>query len=153
MTQRGAQPGDRVIDLQGKTVVPGFNESHIHLLNYGYSLTKVDCAAVAGIPEMIASARAFIREKAIPPGEWVLGRGWNQVGLRENREITDQDLDMISQDHPIAFTRICEHITVASHRAMELCGINADTPQPEGGISTWMKRGSPRGSSGNRPGI
>lgn len=139
------QPGDRVIDLQGKTVVPGFNESHIHLLNYGYSLTKVDCSTVGSIPEMIASAQAFIREKAFPSGEWVLGRGWNQVGLRENREITAQDLDMISQDHPIAFTRICEHITVANHKAMALCGINSDTPQPEGGHFDVDERGEPTG--------
>lgn len=137
--------GDQVIDLQGKTVVPGFNDSHIHLLNYGYSLTKIDCAPLESIDQMIEVSRQFIAERQVPKGDWVLGRGWNQVGLRDQREINADDLDQISTDHPLSFTRICEHITVANRKAMEVCGITKDTPQPEGGQFDVDQDGNPTG--------
>lgn len=136
---------DKVINLQGKTVVPGFNDSHIHLLNYGYSLTKIDCSVVSSIPEMIEVSKAFIKERDIRPNNWVLGRGWNNLTLAEKREITAEDLDQVSTEHPMSFSRICEHITVANSKAMEICGITKNTPQPEGGHFDVDQDGNPTG--------
>ena len=103
---------DIVIDLQGKTVLPGFNDSHVHLLNYGYSLTKIDCNNVDSIEEVIGKSKKYIKDNKIPKGAWVLGRGWNQTFFKEQRVPTKEDLDKISTDHPIVFTRVCEHMVV-----------------------------------------
>ena len=137
--------GTSVIDLFGKTVLPGFNDSHVHMLNYGYSLTKVDCSRAACIDEIVDRGRSFIEANSIAPGEWVLGRGWNDVMLSEKREISRYDLDRISPDHPMSFTRICEHVTVANSKALELCKITKDTPQPLGGQFDLDKNGEPTG--------
>jgi len=135
----------KVLDLNRKTVLPGFNDSHVHLLNYGYSLTKVDCSGARSIDEVVERGKTFISEKSIKSGEWVLGRGWNDIMFKEKRELNRYDLDRISPDHPISFTRICEHITVANSKALELCKISSGTPQPVGGQFDVDEKGEPTG--------
>ena len=88
--------------------MPGFIESHVHLLNYAYSLTKIDCAPMKSLKELVEASREYIREKQIPLGTWVLGRGWNQTFFEEKRNPTIADLDAVSTEHPIVFTRVCE---------------------------------------------
>lgn len=123
----------QIRDLEGKTVLPGFNDSHIHLLNYAYSLTKIDLNNLSSIEEMIAAGRRFIEEKKIPEGEWVLGRGWNQVFLKAKRPPKREELDRISENHPICLTRVCEHMVVVNTQALRAAGIDESTPDPEGG--------------------
>ncbi|MEG1958103.1 MAG: amidohydrolase [Lachnospiraceae bacterium] len=121
------------IDLQNKTVLPGFNDSHLHLLNFAYSRTKIDCNGLTSIDEIIKVGKNYIKEGQIPAGTWVSGRGWNQVFLKENRALTRDDLDKISTEHPIVFTRVCEHMVVVNSKALELAGITKNTKNPEGG--------------------
>lgn len=128
-----AGPDDVIEDLGGKTVLPGFNDSHLHLLNYAYSLTKIDCSGLASIDEIVEAGKRYIAEHQIPEGTWVQGRGWNQVFLKENRSLTRDDLDRISTKHPIVFTRVCEHMVAVNTRALELAGIDEATRNPEGG--------------------
>ena len=135
----------RVIDLKGRTVLPGFNDTHVHLLNYAYSLTKVDCSGLRSIGEIIEEGKRFIKEKSLKKGEWLLGRGWNQVLFDDKRELNRYDLDKISTEHPISFTRICEHITVANSKALEICGIIKETAQPLGGHFDIDENGEPTG--------
>lgn len=120
-------------DLRGRTVLPGFNDSHLHLLNYAYSLTKINCNGLTSIDEMIKAGKNYIAERRIPPGVWVSGRGWNPVFLKENRPPNREDLDRISTEHPLVFTRICEHMVVVNTKALEVAGIDETTPDPEGG--------------------
>lgn len=120
-------------DLKGKTVMPGFNDSHLHLLNYAYGLSKFQCQESSSIVEMIKKGQDYIKEREIPEGTWVLGRGWNQVFLTENRPPTRDDLDKISLNHPIVFTRVCEHMVVVNTKALEAAGITEETENPEGG--------------------
>lgn len=122
-----------IVDLDGKTVLPGFNDSHLHLLNYAYGLSKYDCSRASSIEEMVDQCRAYIEEKKIPAGSWVSGRGWNQVFLKENRPPRKEDLDRISTEHPIVFTRVCEHMVVANSKALEVAGITELSKNPEGG--------------------
>lgn len=122
-----------IVDLEGKTVLPGFNDSHLHLLNYAYGLSKYDCSRASSIEEMVDQCRAYIEEKKIPAGSWVSGRGWNQVFLKENRPPRKEDLDRISTEHPIVFTRVCEHMVVANSKALEVAGITELSKNPEGG--------------------
>ncbi|WZL73894.1 amidohydrolase [Clostridiaceae bacterium 35-E11] len=139
------EPRTKIIDLKGKMVIPGFNESHVHLLNYGYSLQKVDCSDAKSVEEIIERGREYIRMHQPKPGEWILGRGWNQILFKEKRELTRHDLDQISTKHPISFTRICEHATVANSKAIELAGVTKDTLQPLGGRFDVDENGVPLG--------
>lgn len=110
---------DEKIDLKGKTVIPGFNDSHVHLLNYGYSLTKIDCNGIKSIEEIIEKSKKYICENQIEPDKWVSGRGWNQTHFKEGRYPNRYDLDQISTTHPMVFTRICEHVVVANSLALK----------------------------------
>lgn len=140
-----AEENTKIVDLDGKTALPGFNDSHVHLLNYGYSLTKVDCSGARSIDEIVERGEKFISEKGIKEGDWVLGRGWNDIMFMEQRELNRYDLDRISPDHPMSFTRICEHITVANSKALELCKVSSSTPQPLGGQFDIDENGEPTG--------
>ncbi len=79
MAHKGSKT--EVIDLKGKTVVPGFNDSHVHLLNYGLSLQRLDCSNARSIDDIISLAQDKLKDESIPAGEWILGRGWNSVLL------------------------------------------------------------------------
>lgn len=107
---------DQVIDLNNKLVIPGFNDSHMHLLNYGYTLEKMDLTKYTSIEDMINGAKAFLEDK--PSEFWLLGRGWNQDKFKEHRFVTREDLDKISEEVPIIFTRTCGHIAVCNSMAL-----------------------------------
>ncbi|SHK30695.1 amidohydrolase [Paramaledivibacter caminithermalis] len=115
---------DEVISLEGKLVLPGFNDSHMHLLNYGYTLKKMDLTKIYSIENMIEEAKKFIKAHSITNEKWLLGRGWNQDKLLENRFPKRADLDKISKDIPILFTRTCGHISVCNTAALNMVGIN-----------------------------
>ena len=123
-----------IIDLKGKTVLPGIIESHLHLLNYAYSLTKIDCAQASSIAEVIEMGKKYIKDNNIPKEQWVSGRGWNQTRFAEKRNITREDLDAISTEHPLVFTRVCEHMVVANSMALKMAGVDENTPNPIGGL-------------------
>lgn len=120
-------------DLQKKTVLPGFNDSHLHLLNYAYGLSKLNLDGLAGVAEVIEKGKRYIEEKGVQKGSWVLGRGWNQAFLREGRPPLKEELDQISEEHPICLTRVCEHMVAVNSRALRAAGIDENTPDPEGG--------------------
>ena len=80
---------DVVIDLDGKTVMPGFNDAHLHILNWasyhGEDKAKIDLEGITSIEELIEKVQEYIREKDIPEGNWVVGRGWNENNYAEKR--------------------------------------------------------------------
>jgi len=123
-----------VHDLNGRTLVPGFNDSHMHLLNYGFSLTLVDLVGVTSIEEMNNKVRASILYNNIEDGKWVSARGWNQDYFKGHKEFpTRHDLDKISKEHPIVLTRICGHVVVVNTKALEVLNITRESSQIEGG--------------------
>lgn len=111
---------DKVIDLEGHTLMPSFNDSHMHLLNYGYTQKKLNLSQYKSIKEAIHEAINFIGDRNIPEGRWILGRGWNQDYLEEKRFFTKGDLDNISVEYPIVFTRTCGHIAVCNSKALSM---------------------------------
>ncbi|BBA51715.1 putative amidohydrolase [Fusobacterium varium] len=112
-----------IIDLKGKTVIPGFNDSHVHFMNYGYTGKKIRLNECKSIEELIV-----LGKKTLPYGGWILGRGWNQdLFLGEKRIPEKRDLDKISKDVPVCYTRACGHVAVINSKAMELCGITPET--------------------------
>ena len=144
----GAPAGARVrrVDLQGRTLIPGFNDAHVHIWKLGLLLTVQVDARGAAAPDIPAIIRAFqARAQVTPPGVWLTGRGYNEAELPERRHLTRADLDEASTQHPIALTRTCGHMIVANSRALELAGISRDTPNPPGGVIVRDEKGEPTG--------
>ena len=136
-----------VVDLEGKLLLPGFNDSHMHLLMYSYHIQNVNLVGTTSIGNIIERTKKFIKERNIASGKWILGIGWNQDYFTEGERVfpTRYDLDKISTEHPIVFTRVCYHIVIANSKAMELAGITKDSPQIEGGKFDLDENGEPIG--------
>jgi hypothetical protein len=120
------------IDLQGRAVVPGLIDSHLHLLWYGFFLQQVDLNDVTSI----AALKAKIADAAAKaaPGDWIQGGGWQQDAFAERRMPDRYDLDMVAPDHPVFLHRVCYHAVVVNSKALAIAGINAQTPDPPGGV-------------------
>lgn len=123
----------KVVNLDGKTVVPGFNDSHMHLLNFAYSRTKINLYGTTSIAEIVEKSRDWIAQRKPSPATWVSAAALNQYSFQENRLLNRFDLDQISTEHPMIFTRVCEHTVVVNSKALELIGIDDSTPDPESG--------------------
>lgn len=119
------------IDLNGLTVVPGFNDSHLHLLNWGLSMAGIDLTQVRSIHEMIALGRNYLQTQ--PDARVIMGRGWSDEKFDSKRLPNRWDLDQIARDVPVLFTRVCGHVCAVNSKALELAGINANTDNPAGG--------------------
>lgn len=135
---------EAVFDLKGKTVLPGFNDAHMHFLNYAVQKNNVDLVNIDSIENIINRSASYIKDKNIPKGSWIVSRGWNHNLFKEKRLPNRYDLDKISTDHPIIFSRICGHIAVVNSKALELLKIDSKTPNPSGGVVD-KKNGEPTG--------
>jgi predicted amidohydrolase YtcJ len=141
---RGAPAGAVRIDLAGRTLIPGFNDAHAHIWKIGHLLTTMlDLRRVTGL-DMLVDAVARFGER-LPPGRWLLGRGYNEALLDVRRPPTRRDLDRASPDRPVVLTRTCGHIYTANSAALERAGIGANTPAPAGGAIERDDRGEPTG--------
>ena len=126
---------DEVIDLEGKFVCAGFNDSHMHVLNFGQALSCADLTkATDSLENMLGCLDDFSRTSEFSDRKWLVGRGWNQDYFTDvNRMPTRDDLDSISKDIPILIVRACGHCCVVNSKVLELAGVTADTPVPDGG--------------------
>lgn len=120
-----------VIDLSGKSLLPGFIDAHAHLELYGTNKLGVNCKNINSIEEMKEKLGA-VAEKT-PIGQWIRGWGYNQNKLLEGRHPNRWDLDEVSTEHPIIVVRTCGHISAANSKALELGEIHKDTIDPVGG--------------------
>ena len=138
---------DEVVDLDGKFVCAGFNDSHMHVLNLGNVLTMANLGAhTTSLKEMLDCLRTYIKETGVTPGTWVQGRGFNHDYFADERRFpTRWDLDSVSTEHPICITRACGHICVVNSKALEVLGITKDTPQVAGGSFALDENGEPNG--------
>ena len=117
-------------NMKGAFVCAGFNDSHMHLLNYGQALSIAPLASHTGSLEEMLACLCSAR---VSQG-WIMGRGWNQDLFRDvSRMPSRQDLDRVSTDLPVCAVRACGHALVVNSKALEILGITADTPSPEGG--------------------
>ena len=138
--------GDRLVDLQGRFVCSGFNDSHMHLLSYGSSLRMAQLADRTGsLPDMLNCLREFRNSRTFRENAWLQGRGWNQDYFADTDRMPNRhDLDKVSTDIPICAVRACGHCLVVNTKALTLLGIGANTPQPAGG-RIGMEEGEPDG--------
>lgn len=135
-----------VVDLNGKLLVPGFNDSHMHLLSFGASLQKADLTGSRSINDIVEKTKEFISKNGIEPGQWVQGTGWNHDYFDEKRFPTRYDLDKISIEHPICLARACTHICIVNSKALEIIGVDKNTPQLEGGYFDIDESKEPTGA-------
>lgn len=137
-----ALAADKTVDLQGRFVCAGFNDSHMHLLNLGQTLEQAPLFQHTGsLQDMLDCLRST------PPGRggWILGRGWNQDYFADvSRMPNRHDLDKVSTEYPICISRACGHALAVNSKALEMLGITADTPQVPGG-QIVMENGQPNG--------
>jgi predicted amidohydrolase YtcJ len=126
------------INLHGRTVLPGFHDSHIHLLNYGMLLRTLDLSHARSIEEIKRQVKRWTA--AAPRNAWVLGRGWDDEKLRERRYPTRDDLDLASSS-PVFLKRICGHVAVANSAALSLARIDDRAVDPNGGQILRDSRG------------
>jgi len=141
--RRLAGPGTRIVDLQGRFAMPGFNDAHIHLANGGQAKLAVDLEGAKSLVEFQSRIRARLGE--FKPGEWVTGRGWDHTLWPEKRFPTRADLDAISSKHPMMFTRVDGHVAVANSLALQLAGVSKHTKDPPGGSIERDAAGEPTG--------
>lgn len=140
-----AGSGVEEIDLGGATLLPGFIEAHNHMISFGLTLGEVDARhpTVTSIAEIAAAIGA--RAASQPPGTWVLARGYDDNKLAERRHPTRQDLDRAAPYHPVLLTNGSGHMSVANSLALRKAGIDATTPDPQGGQVVRSEDGSPTG--------
>ncbi|MCD8223655.1 MAG: amidohydrolase [Clostridiales bacterium] len=141
-----ATPEDSLVDLDGKFVCSGFNDSHMHLLNYGSSLLKAPLAAHTGsLTDMLQCLTDFLAAHPVTGNGWLSACGWNQDYFSDVHRLPDRyDLDKVSETVPICAVRACGHCLVVNSRALALLGVTADTPSPDGG-QIGMENGEPDG--------
>ena len=120
----------QTVDLQGKTLMPGFVDSHIHIR--GRPQRYIELGEVESISEIQDLIRAKVEE--IGEGEWITGYGWSEDELAEGRRPLRADLDLAAPNNPVTLTRAGGHSAVVNSLALQLANVTLDTPQPDGGV-------------------
>ncbi len=133
----------QVVDLGGRTVVPGLTDAHGHFTNLGSSLQRLDFRGLRSYDAIVAMVKA--RAATARPGEWILGRAWDQ-NLWENKAFPTHDkLDAAAPNNPVYLTRVDGHAGLANAKAMQLAGVTRATEAPAGGRLIRDANGSPSG--------
>ena len=142
-----ALAGDaRVIDCEGRTVIPGLNDSHLHLIQIGTRLSRAEIAGSSSIDDMVQRVKAFMAAHPEACARGLAATGWNQDLFRDEKRMPNRyDLDRISTDIPIVLRRVCGHVATANSRALELLGMSQKPGRVEGGTIEVDENGVPNG--------
>lgn len=137
--------GGETVDLNGKRVIPGIIDAHLHPLYAADSVKQLPCTlpVVASIEDIKKLIRA--KREVIEKGEWIEGWGYDEGKLAEGRTPNRYDIDEVCSDVPVVLTRTCVHIISVNSKALELAGITKDTPEPAGGQIDRDENGVPTG--------
>ena len=140
-----AGPETKIIDLQGRSLVPGFIDAHCHAGDYGPAKSNIFCSA--NVIPSIAELKKEIRRRAAatPKGGWILGRGYDNTKLKEDRHPTRWDFDEAAPEHKVFILRTCGHLGVANSLALKEFGIKNGTLDPHGGRIDRDSSGEPTG--------
>lgn len=138
-----AMSGAVLENLGGKTVIPGLTDAHIHWQGTARALHQVNLFEVPD--KQTAAARVAERAANTPPGQWITGHGWFQDVWPDKTFPTAADLDSAVPHHPVYLRAKSGHAGWANSAALRLCGIHADTPNPDGGVIVRDTAGQPTG--------
>jgi predicted amidohydrolase YtcJ len=134
----------RVVDLRGRAVIPGFTENHIHMTNspqrHWVDCSYSTCGSIAEIVERIGA-----RAREVPPGEWILARGFLPARLAEQRNPNRHDLDPVSPQHPVGIANREGMGWTFNTLGLRRIGVEDDTPDPPGGPMERDAAGRPLG--------
>jgi predicted amidohydrolase YtcJ len=133
----------QVLDVGGKTVIPGMTDAHAHVAGLGDKLRAVDLMETRSYDEVIA--RVVARARNTPKGEWILGRGWDQNDWGNTSWPTHDALSRAVPDHPVLLTRVDGHAVLANAAAMRAANLTRATPSPTGGEIIKDAQGNPTG--------
>ena len=134
------------INCEGKTVIPGFNDAHIHIMAYASNLLSIDCnpSSVASISDIQEKIGRAVRRT--PRETWIKGAGYNEFYLAEHRHPNRHDLDQVAPYHPVKLTHRSLHACVLNSLGLALAGISMEMPDPPGGlIDRELGTGEPSG--------
>ncbi len=133
-----AGPATERIDLDGRLVVPGFIDTHIHFYEWSLKRRDLKLDDVTGPDELLARVREAAA--ACPPGQWIMGGGWNEADWSVPQMPTREALDRAAPDHPVLLWRCDLHLAAANSCALQRAGIDSRTPDPpEGRIARDAK--------------
>lgn len=121
----------KVINLQGKTVVPGFIDCHTHFLSFALSLNQVNLDLISSFDQMLSQIKTFSRK--LEPKEWLLGRGWDKNILKKGGNFSKEILDKICSQNPVALRSKDHHLLWVNSLALKLAGVDKYTKDPPGG--------------------
>lgn len=136
-------PHTRVIDLQGRRVVPGFNDAHVHFYNGGAGLASVQLRDAKSESEFRRRIQEFAAKR--PKGRWILEGNWDHESWSPTRLPTRQLIDDVTPDHPVFVQRLDGHMALANSLALRLAGVTRETPNPPGGEIVRDAQGEPTG--------
>lgn len=118
-------------NLEGKTIIPGLVDSHMHLIGHGERLLRLDLSACTSYQEVLTLVAAKV--KGAEKGEWIIGEGWNENHFTDTKHVHISDLDAISKEHPILLKRVCRHVTWVNSYVLQKVNITPETKDPKGG--------------------
>jgi len=141
-----AGPETKIIDLKGGTVLPGFIDAHNHFCLYALLTDQADCRPAAGCvraEDVIEALRA--KAEKTSPGKWVMGWGYAPYLLQDKKDLTREDLDRATGNHPIFLVHVSVHGAVVNTPALKALGYGKETPDPPGGKIHRDANGNPTG--------
>lgn len=137
---------DEKIDCQGKTVIPGLNDSHMHMFSLGETMYQAKISGCKSIDEMIEICKKYISENPERVKGGLYAQGWNQDLFEDSDRMPNRfGLDKISTEIPIVLDRVCGHILATNTKAIEVLGLDGNSPQYNGGTFEIGEDGYPNG--------
>ena len=133
----------RVIDAKGKTIIPGFNDAHVHFMETGSQLSSVDLRDAKTPEEFVRRIKEFTAK--LPKGRWILGGKWDHENWKPNNLPTAAMIDAATPDNPVFIDRLDGHMALANSLAMKLAGVTKDTKDVDGGLIVRDLLGNPTG--------
>ncbi|KFN01455.1 amidohydrolase [Bacillus clarus] len=127
----GRYSTEKLYDLEGRTMIPGLVDSHMHLIGHGERLLRLDLSLCTSYKEVLTLVKERVEEA--PKGSWVIGEGWNENNFTDTKHVHVRDLDVISKEHPILLKRVCRHVTWVNSYILEKANITVEMKDPKGG--------------------
>ena len=131
------------IDLDGRLVVPGFIDAHIHFYEWALKRRQLKLDGLTCLEDLLVHVRREVNDKQ--PGQWIMGQGWNETDWTAPRMPTRKTLDQVAPNNPVLLWRCDLHLAAANSSALKLAGINAETPDPPEGRIERDASGEPTG--------
>ncbi len=141
--------GAEKIDASGGLLLPGFNDSHMHLYSFGRNKYRIRANGVTSIDELVERGRDLIARIKPPEGSFVAGTGWNQDMFTDEKRFPNRhDIDRISTKHAVVIFRVCGHTLCCNTLALKMAGITRDSVNTESGKIELDENGEPLGIFG-----